>query len=207
MGSQDDVRPAPAAAAEIEVLLDQWVLDDGNYPQFKVRRTKRFALQVDLENSHRLHLAPREPLGARRTGHAATYEMTADVVHHTKVEDGAEDDYAVVFDFGPRAYYSGDDPAVARLRAGDRVTMKATLLVDAYLYVEALAPLDDFPALVHTWSVDRLQADNPAGSRDGWQDRPRTDNNMRDLHTDTTYLLTCTDTGEAPTRQRRRHAD
>lgn len=202
MGNPDDVRPTPAA--ELEVLLEQWVLDDGNYPQFKARRTKRFALQLDLADSHRLRPAPGEPLGARRTGGAATYDITADVVHHTKLEDGAEGDHAVVFDFGPRAFYRGDDPAVGRLRVGDRVTFKATLLVDPYDYIEILEPLEDFPALVYTWSVDRLQADHPAGSRDGWQDRPRTSNNLRDLYVDTTYLLTCTDTGETPTRQRRR---
>ncbi|WP_148076973.1 hypothetical protein [Nocardioides aurantiacus] len=177
MGNPDDVRPTPAA--ELEVLLEQWVLDDGNYPQFKARRTKRFALQLDLADSHRLRPTPHEPIGACRTGGVATYEITADVVHHTAVEGLAEDDHAVVLDFGPRAYYSGHDPAIARLRVGDRVAFKATLLVDPYDYVEMLAPLEGFPALVHTWSVDRLQADHPAGSRDGWQDQPRTSENRR----------------------------
>lgn len=196
-----DVQPVPGVGPELDVLLEQWVLDDGNYPQSKVGRTKRFAIELRLSDTPRARLAPHEPRGFRRTRGTASYDITADVVHHTKVEDGAEDDHAVVLDFGPRAYYSGDDPAVVALGVGDRVALTATLLVDAYEYVEALAPLAGFPALVHTWSLDRLRADDPPGSQRGWTDRPRTLNYPRDPGSDTTYLLTCTDTGVPPTRR------
>lgn len=151
MPTCDDLR-MNAGAEHVDVLLAQWVLEDGNYDDFVVDTEREFALDFHVPWDMPLRHDDRMTVGFRSLGSYADYEVTADVVHADK--------YAVVLDFGLRAYCQTVFPVEGRgVRVGDRVSGRLSLGVDPFDYFEYLAPKRGLPPLIYSWHVTGLQID------------------------------------------------
>ena len=145
------------------IYLDLWVLQDGNYPEFRTGDRRQFALEFFYNRSRPLR-PPHEATHyeCRNLAPDALYEITGQVVHVTPEEEEEADDYPVrdihVIDFGLRAYMAGmlTNKHVPPLN-GEWLTGEISLSVDHYPYKEYLGKRPGMPPLIYTWSIDEIQ--------------------------------------------------
>lgn len=143
-------RPAvPLPAGALDVDLDGWVLDSGQYPGFAVGQPAVFALEFSVEGAlHRLPQAGPEALHELGDGR---YLAHATVLHAspraTIIRAGPIDAYA-----WRGVPHDGDD-----LTAGDGVTGVARFGVDPFRYRDLLEGSLPAPSIRHTWQVDAIE--------------------------------------------------
>jgi hypothetical protein len=123
-----------------------WVIQDGNYADFKVGQTAEFALEFTGRD-----LVPAEKPGPSVRAIAdARYEVCAHVV----AIDAEKDDPSWIIDFGLRAYANGRPPNGTGI--GDWVQGETLLMVDHYWYFEFLSKRVESPELTYTWEIDEI---------------------------------------------------
>jgi hypothetical protein len=138
---------------EFFFLLEGWVLQDGNYPDFVSGARQEFAIEFDVRQDRPLRYAAGGEIGHRFTGSYSHYQVTGEVVH---VRD------AFVLDFGIRAYCNHLVPYQGRtVCVGDRLSGTVSLAVDPFFYFEQLAQKRGMPPLVYSWNVTEVQLDTP----------------------------------------------
>jgi hypothetical protein len=121
------------------VGLDAWIIQDGNYGNFRVGETATFALEF---NPHTMQLATsHEPL-AERTGECR-YRVRAQVLYARPS--------AWVIDFGAMAYQNEKPPRVAR--KGSWVEGEIYLGIDPFFYRDELHSRPGMPAMQYRWRV------------------------------------------------------
>lgn len=118
---------------QLHVGIDSWIIQDGNYPDFKSGERQRFALEFYSATG----LKPSEPGKSLERLIGATYKAQGVVVHI--------DTDAWVCDFGVLAYRDEPPPPWARPGAG--VAGDIYLGVDHYAYQEDLRTRSQFPQL------------------------------------------------------------
>lgn len=211
------------SSGALPVLMDAWVLQDGNYRDFEAGSRREFALEVHADWYRRLVPDPGGTPGWEPTGSAGEIRVTADVVF---VSTGRRDPGCVVVDFGVRGYalhplVDSGPPAV-----GDRLTGVLSVGVDPFFYFEELTGRQPaIPELIYRWDVRAVEIDEsplltipygdprfppylPASegpahirdrSRERWRaiDRTRMWDDVPDGGG--VYRLACVRTGEPPT--------
>lgn len=208
------------------VLLEGWILQDGNYSDFAAGTRREFALELYDNWDRPLMLDPNSRPGWEFTGSAGELRITGDVVFSSPGRTGAG---CIVIDFGFRAYCrhalstsNGREPQL-----GDRVSGLVSVGVDPFFYFEELTKRwPEIPEMIYRWDVHRIEIDEsplieipsddpryppfvpksegPAYERDvereTWRELDRTrmwDDNPAGAPL---YRLQCSATGEPPTR-------
>jgi len=191
---QDDANPNQH---EWEIGLDSWIIQDGNYPDFKAGQHAQFALEFDLDDPVRFDeskVRSAKPLGG------AKYEISGEIVFLT-----AE---VCVVDFGLCAYQEHAFPK--GMNIGTFVTAKMNLGVDPYFYFESLYSLPGMPPLVYSWRINSIGIQTAPFIKKG--NAQYRDENKLDYRTigkthawdddggNAEYVLTCTRLDVAPTK-------
>jgi hypothetical protein len=138
--------------------LDGWVLQDGNYTEFEVGERRMFALEVATDRPDALHPTDERQPRAAHTGADTTYDVVA---HVMLAVDRGHGERLYVVDLGAvRAYTHhlrrADGRAVA---AGDWLAGRLMVFVDHFSWMDAHAHEPGMPPLVHTWTVEAIEAD------------------------------------------------
>jgi hypothetical protein len=174
------------------VGIDSWIIQDGNYPDFRVGQVARFALEF-----YRFALTPaREgnPFAERLS--VSRYEVHAQVIYLSPS--------AWVVDFGLRAYQH--QPPPKGVRKGGWLAGELYVGIDPFFYFEELSALPDMPELRYDWRIRSIllettpwleQVDH-AGRTVYSRDEPRTSfvevaetNAWSDDEGRASYLLEC----------------
>ena len=126
----------------LHVGLQSWIIQDGNYPDFRSGQEATFALEFVPT------LEPVADPGDPRLQHqqGGLYSARGRVVF--------ADPAAWVCDFGVLAYRSDDCPPWAT--AGASVAGEIYLGIDPFDYVERLHKLPNMPALAYRFSIARI---------------------------------------------------
>lgn len=213
----------------LPVLLEGWVLQDGNYDDFVAGTQREFALEFYTPFDRPLRHVDDGDLGLRATGSYGDHEVTARVVFDNTDETRSMRGTCWVLDFGTVMAYDTHTAEIAdghRPRVGDLLRGIVSLAVDHFAYFERLAHVPDVPALIYTWDVERIEIDEtpreavhphdarfgphlPPGegpimlpdlTREQWHSLPRT--RMWDDKPDGAglYRLHCSQTGATPAK-------
>jgi hypothetical protein len=133
----------------LAVYLPSWVIQDGNYGDFS--RGDRAAFALEFHAPRPLTAFKSEGSDAPSLSHAGgeafRYAASGLVVHR------AETWWAI--DFGLMAFREEAPPQ--GIRRGDWVRGEIELSVDPFFYFENLAHEADAPALIHGWTVEKIE--------------------------------------------------
>jgi hypothetical protein len=124
------------------VGLSAWIIQDGNYGDFAVGRSAKFALEFC---PHTMQLSrSREP----SSEHIETsrYRVRAQVVYVGRS--------AWVIDFGIMAYQNQEPPRIAK--GGSWVEGEIDLGIDPFFYFEELHARPRMPALQYEWRIRNI---------------------------------------------------
>lgn len=185
----------------LNINLQAWIVQDGNYADFVRGTVTEFALEALVE---KIELASPGPLGFRHLAESR-YQVLAQAVY-------VRGDVCV-WDFGVLVYETNVTP---RRRVGSHITAEVDLGVDPFFYSEEISPrLPDIPGLIYDWEVQRIAiqtapwitAEKNMMKRDetqwAWRDIEAT-NAWEDDDGPADYLLTCIARSEPRRRFSRR---
>jgi hypothetical protein len=176
----------------LHIGLDAWIIQDGNYGDFRRGKTCAFALEfyapTPLKARH-----PDAPLkkGMKRLSRQR-YAVAGEVTY-------VKERYWVI-DVGVELYTCTSFPTG---ELGSFVSGEVNVLVDHFAYFERLALEDGAPALIHDWRIDRIELETTPRietsprlverdrTREGWREVAATDAWKHDGGF-ANYLLTCT---------------
>lgn len=127
--------------------LHSWIILDGNYPDFYTGQRTDFAVEfASRDGLTRLDGAPEPRV---RWIADSRYKVTAQVVY--------DEPNAQVIDFGALAYhFIGIEDPEHRSQVGSWVTGEINLGVDPFFYFDELADVEGFPALIYSWTVQKV---------------------------------------------------
>ncbi len=169
----DDLAPG-----ELLVVLDAWIIQDGNYPDFFVGQPTRFALEFWALDPSGLVVGDG---GGRSTVHAG--EGWSDIDSTVVARDS---DAFVMIDVGLLAY--SVDTRLPTCEVGQGLRGRVGLGVDPFIYFEEHGVHDHVPPAVYTWAITGIWREQapwipvgPSSPRElmrdpdrlgwGWQDR------------------------------------
>lgn len=127
---------------EWEIGLPSWIIQDGNYGDFKVGEQVEFALEF---YPHSIRSNKAMSRSAKRLG-PAKYEINGDVIYLK--------DEVWLLDFGICAFQESTPPD--ELRVGQFVTREIYLGIDPFFYFERLYTLPGMPPLVCSWKINSI---------------------------------------------------
>ena len=133
-----------ATAAEIEVGLSSWIIQDGNYGDFTVGQHARFALEFGVLDGWKR--AAEGPLSAENLG-ASRYRVRARVAF---VADGVS-----VIDAG--AFMAFREGGHDGMQLGELVEGLVYLGIDPFFYFEGLYKTPGMPPLSYQWLIREIQ--------------------------------------------------
>lgn len=140
------VKPHEHAMRQVSIGIDSWIIRDGNYGDFAVGDTQKFALEFAGKK-----LVPSAAIvrGAQLL-HTSVYHVQAAVifVHPT----------VWVIDFGVRAYWEAEPPDFVKV--GTWVEGDIFLGIDPFFYTEHLHKLPEMPNLYYDWKVEGISRDD-----------------------------------------------
>ena len=122
-----------------QIGLDAWIVQDGNYTDFAVGESRKFALKL---HSYTLKPSPVKSASMSLIG-PARYAI------HASVEFMQPD--AWVADFGLRAYC--EQPLAPEVSVGNWLESEVYLGVDPFMYFERHCKLPGMPALTYDWKI------------------------------------------------------
>jgi hypothetical protein len=124
--------------------LESWIIQDGNYPDFRKGQIAEFALFFQPRSL--LKKAESDELQATLI-HEAEYNVTAKVVYTGR------ESWAI--DFGLLAYTN--QPPPSGMKVGSIFSADIWLGIDYYLYFQALGKIDAVPPMIYSWNVRQIQ--------------------------------------------------
>jgi hypothetical protein len=124
------------------VGISSWIIQDGNYSDFRVGETMKFALEF---YPHTLEVARSHEASFERI-RASRYRIRGQVVYVGRS--------AWVIDFGVMAYRNHEPPMIAK--KGSWVEGEVYLGIDPFFYLEELHSLPGMPALRYEWRVKTI---------------------------------------------------
>lgn len=184
--------------------LGGWIIQDGNYSDFRVGEERAFALEFsELEPLDLVH--DRNNASAAGLSHvkASTYDVHGHVIH----VGGAW--WAI--DAGVLMFQ--ERPAPKLVRVGSQVRGRCYVGVDPFFYFERLALEADAPALIYRWRIERIERNatpwvevRPRFFDRDWAQEKWSDAAKTDAWTDDNgrgdYVLRCTLLSTNPTKSR-----
>jgi hypothetical protein len=123
--------------------LSSWVIQDGNYHNFRVEETAEFALHIfitDITIKNSIDQLQAVFLDG------CNYKVQAKVVYI------CEDCW--IIDFGIMAYTEGKPPI--GIEIGSIITANVSIDIDYYLYTEFLNKNTDIQPLIYTWNIQKI---------------------------------------------------
>jgi hypothetical protein len=180
----------------MQIGIDAWIIQDGNYPDFEVGQSARFALEF-YAHSVAAATAPVQRFTLTRP---ARYDLSGIVAFRTND--------VWVIDAGFLAYSESQPPLFATL--GSAVTGDFYLGIDPFFYFEDLCRLQGMPELRYEWRIDSIAREttpwistiDTAGREVLQRDEPRTSyepvdrtNAWHDDSGNGSYILECTRIG------------
>jgi hypothetical protein len=132
----------------LSIGIDSWIIQDGNYGDFAVGDTAKFALEFAGKGLVPSSICER----SSHLLHTSVYRVRAKVVFvHPTVW---------VIDFGVLAYWEAEPPSSAKI--GDWVEGDIFVGIDPFFYKEYLHKLTGIPNLYYNWKVEGvLREDTP----------------------------------------------
>jgi hypothetical protein len=127
---------------EWEIGLSSWIIQDGNYGDFKVGERVEFALEF---YPHSIRSSEARLKSAKRLG-AAKYEINGEVIYLK--------DEVWLLDFGICAFQKSAPPR--ELSVGQFVAGEISLGIDPFFYFERLYTLSGMPPLVYSWKINSI---------------------------------------------------
>jgi hypothetical protein len=128
---------------EWEIGLSAWIIQDGNYPDFKTGQHAEFALEFYPKIIRASELKVKS---AKRLD-AAKYEINAEVVYLTPE--------VWVLDFGICAFQESKPPKEMSL--GEYVNAEIYLGIDPFFYFERLYAFSGIKPLVYSWKINLIR--------------------------------------------------
>lgn len=192
----------------LKIGLLSWIIQDGNYPDFRQGEAGAFALQwTALEPL--AFVSPDAPMDrALAWRRENAYAAVADIEFIGEFASGSA---WCVLDAGVRSYSPIAPPG--DWKVGRTVRGLVELTIDPFLYLETLGQTPRAPPLIYDWRIERIELETTpwietAGGvpqrdrgRASWRDVARTDA-WSDDEGRASYLLTCTRLG--PQRRKTR---
>jgi hypothetical protein len=122
--------------------LSAWIIQDGNYGDFRCHERAEFALEFYPQNCQ----PSASPEKQARWLHTSKYAVNAKVIFVAK--------RCFVLDFGLLAYRQAEPPK--SIRKGLWVQAEIYLGVDPFFYFEALAHVKGMPPLIYSWHINKI---------------------------------------------------
>jgi len=119
--------------------LGEWIIQDENYKDFKVKEVREFALTII---NNRLSKSTQKIKSLQKV-HLAEYCGTGEVVFKSQ--------NVIVIDFGILVYC--DYQKHRNVRIGDYLTGAFSISIDPYHYFESLHQLKGIPPLIYSWRI------------------------------------------------------
>jgi hypothetical protein len=132
----------------LAVGLASWIIQDGNYGDFRRGDRKAFALEFFASTDLDKVKAESTTLPSLERGWGAIHKALGKVVHVT-------DDWWVI-DTGILIYNGAEKPPTD-VRVGDRVTGEINVGIDPFAYFERLARDPNAPALIYDWEIEKIE--------------------------------------------------
>ncbi len=129
----------------LDVYLDRWIISDGNYDDFLVGETRKFALEFWASSTLTKSIERRTSLQRHRN---YSYSISGKVAFAT--------DEVWVLDCGVLAYSERNDKVQDRFAAGDFVQGELTFGVDPFFYFDRLCRIPNIPALIYEWQIHSM---------------------------------------------------
>lgn len=126
------------------ISLSSWIIQDGNYDDFRIGETRKFGLEFypeDLKLSDNQNISFSHLEGSR-------YKICSRLIF---LGTGC-----AVIDFGVRAYYQFDQ-AEFDFKVGDYLMGVIALGVDPFMYFESLNKIPEMPEIIYSWSINEIE--------------------------------------------------
>jgi hypothetical protein len=177
---------------KFSIGISSWIIQDGNYGDFAVGETTKFALEFSGNQ-----LAPSQ-VKERSVQFLETsiYRIRAQVVY--------VDPKVWVIDFGILVFWESEPPVIAEV--GSWIEGDIFIGIDPYFYMEYLHKLPNIPMLTYDWKVEGilredtpwLKSVNERGgvtlirdvTREAWSEVGRT-NAWEENEITSSYILQC----------------
>lgn len=122
--------------------LSSWIIQDGNYVDFKIGEIREFALEFGFKKYSLCEQTVKKVTYLN----GPFYEINGEVIFKSK-------DVCII-DFGLLAYDS--DNKYEGVKVGDYLTGEIYLGIDRFDYFESLNKFDEIPALIYSWKVEKI---------------------------------------------------
>jgi hypothetical protein len=123
--------------------LDAWIIQDGNYPDFRVGQTCLFAVEFIPEDDLRVATGDPDVRRIDDDRYSVTARVTASAV--------AVKSY--VIDLGGLMAYRALPGGAEQFVEGQTLQGHVSLGIDPYDYFETLGYRNDFPPLLYQWTI------------------------------------------------------
>lgn len=126
-----------------KIGLAAWIIQDGNYGDFRCHERTEFALEFYP------HTCQPSPSSERQASwlRSSQYAVNAEVVFVSS--------RCYVIDFGVLAYREAEPPK--SIRKGSWVQAEVFLGVDPFFYFEDLSHVKGMPPLIYSWHINKIE--------------------------------------------------
>ena len=132
----------------LNIYLSRWIISDGNYDDFRVGETRKFALEFWAPTS--LARTARRTTSLRQQ-RDYSYSICGELVFAT-------DDVSVI-DCGVLAYSERKGEVQDGWAVGDFVRGDLMFCGDPFFYFESLCHIPSIPALIYDWQINSMEQD------------------------------------------------
>jgi hypothetical protein len=133
---------------DLEIHLSRWIVEDGNYADFHVGETRRFALEVWNQS----------PL-TRSTEHVTSLRKQRDHSYNFSGRLVFASNGVWVIDGGVLAYSDRKSEIDPECKAGDFVRGHLKFCVDPFFYFEEHCKVPHIPPLIYGWQINSIEQD------------------------------------------------
>ena len=128
---------------DIKIGIDSWIIQDGNYDDFKTGEQYQFALEFYPVNFSRAQNKIKKCIWEK----GSTYKINGEVIYIEK------DVWAL--DFGLKAYE--ESPALNGIKINDWIEAEIYIGIDPFFYFEDFSKIKNFPSLSYRWEITKIE--------------------------------------------------
>ena len=127
---------------ELEIGIESWIIQDGNYPDFAINQSYSFALEF-------------YPHSLEKSGSEKSFEHVEKSLYNVVAKIIYIDKHSWVIDFGLSAYQA--QRPNKKFKVGDFISGVFYLGIDHYMYFESLKNLKNYPQIIYQWHVNEIE--------------------------------------------------
>src|ERR1700674_2224771 len=132
----------------LDVYLSRWIVEDGNYDDFRVGEMRKFALELWASEPLK---SSTERIMSLRQLRDHSYSVSGKLVF---TADGV-----FVIDCGVLCYSEREGEIEAGCAVGDFVRGDLRFGVDPFFYFEQHCKIPSIPALIYEWQINSIEQD------------------------------------------------